>query len=65
MTQNFDNKPKIANPYTFNKRHACYVCDKPGHHAPQCKKRVKTGTNGNPFKANLVEGYDIIVVVVS
>ena len=45
-----------------NPNGTCSVCDKPGHHAPQCRKRVKIG---NPPKANLVEGDDIIVVVVS
>ena len=42
-----------------------YVCGKPGHHAPQCRKRVKTGNSGNPPKANVVKGDDIIVFVVS
>ena len=32
---------------------------------PQCRKRVKIGNSGNPPKANLVEGDDIIVVFVS
>ena len=56
---------KIANPNTFKKKGSCYVCGKPGHHAPQCRKRVKIGNSGNPPKANLVEGDDIIAVVVS
>ena len=38
---------------------------KPCHHAPQCRKGVKNGNSRNPPKANLVEGDDIIVVVVS
>ena len=38
---------------------------KPCHHTPQCRKRVKTGNSGNPPKANLVEGDDIIAVVIS
>ena len=59
------NKPKISNPYAFKKRGTCFVCGKPGHHAPQCRKRVKTGNSGNPPKANLVEGDDIIAVVIS
>ena len=63
-SQNSDNKPKIYNPHTFKKKDTCYVYGKPGHHAPQCKKRVKTGNNGNPPKANLVEEDDIIAVVV-
>ena len=37
--QNSDNKPKIANPYTFEKKGSCYVCGKPKHHAPQCRNR--------------------------
>ena len=36
---------------------------KTGLYAPQCKKRAKTGNSGNPPKAILVEGDDIIVVV--
>ena len=63
-SQNSDNKPKIYNPHTFKKKGTCYVYGKLGHHAPQCKKRVKTGNNGNPPKANLVEEDDIIAVVV-
>ena len=50
------------NPYTLKKKGTCYVCGKLGHHAPQCRKRVKIG---NPSKSNLVEGDDNIVVVVS
>ena len=64
-SQNSRNKPKIYNPHAFKKRGTCFVCGKPGHHAPQCRKRVKTGNSGNPPKANLVEGDDIIVVVIS
>ena len=63
--QNFDNKPKIANPYTLKKKDTCYVCGKPGHYTPQCRKRVKTGKSGNPPIANLVERDDIIASVVS
>ena len=63
--QNSRNKPKISNPHAFKKRGTCFVCDKLGHHAPQCRKRVKTGNSGNPPKANLVEGDDIIAVVIS
>ena len=64
-SQNSRNKPKISNPHAFKKRGTCFVCGKPGHHAPQWKKRVKTGNNGNPPKANLVEGDDIIAAVIS
>ena len=63
--QNSDKKPKIPNPHAFKKKDNYYVCGKPCHHAPQYRKRVKTGNNGNPPKANFVEGYDIIAVVVS
>ena len=50
----------------LSKREApVFFCGKPGHHAPQCRKRVKTGNSGNPSKANLVEGDDIIAVVIS
>ena len=64
-SQNSWKKPKISNPYAFKKRGTCFVCGKPGHHAPQCRKRVKTGNSGNPPKASLVEGDDIIAVVIS
>ena len=64
-SQNLRNKPKISNPHAFKKRGTCFVCGKPGHHAPQCRKRVKTGNSGNPPKANLVEGDDIIAAVIS
>ena len=63
--QNSDNKSKISNPQTLKKKGTCFVYGKPCHHAPQCRKRVKTLNNGNPPKANLVEGDDIIAVVVS
>ena len=63
--QNSYNKPKISNPHTLKKKGTCYVCGKLGHHASQCKKRVKIRNSGNPPKANLVEGHDIIDDVVS
>ena len=63
--QNSDNKPKLSNPHTLKNKGTCYVCGKPGHHAPQCRRRVKTGNSGNPHKVNLVEGDDIIAYVVS
>jgi len=37
------------------------VCGRPGHHAPQCKHKVK---NDNPLKANVAEGEDTIYAVV-
>lgn len=40
----------------------CFVCGKSGHHAPQCRHRAK---NDYPPKANLAEGEDTIVAVVS
>ena len=40
-SQNSGNKPKISIPHAFKKRGTCFVRGKPGHHAPQCKKRVK------------------------
>jgi len=44
------------------KRAITFVCGKSGHHAPQCRHRVK---NDYPLKANLAEGEDTIVAVVS
>ena len=66
---NSDNKPKISTP-RLSKRKVLvffffFFCGKPGHYAPQCRKRVKARNNGNPPKANLVEEDDIIAVVVS
>ena len=59
-------KPKMTNPNFKKKKGNCYVCGKPGHHAPQCRKRMR---NDNPPKpqANLVgdENDDIIVAVIS
>jgi len=47
---------------TFKKKGNYFVCGKSGHHAPQCRHRAK---NDYPPKANLVEGKDTIVAVVS
>jgi len=47
---------------TYKKKGNCFVCGKPGHHAPQCKHRAK---NDYPPKANLPEGEDTIMLVVS
>ena len=47
---------------TSKKKGNCFVCGKPGHHAPKCRRRVK---NDNPSKANIVEGDDAIVAIVS
>jgi len=67
--KNFDHKNKYnkfsrpigTNP-TFKKKGNCFVCGKPGHHAPQCRHRVK---NDYPPKANLAEGKYTSVAVVS
>ena len=63
-SNNSDYKPKANNTTSFKKKGSCFVCGKPGHHAPQCRKRVR---NENPPKpnANLVEGDDIIAAVIS
>ncbi|XP_068492265.1 uncharacterized protein [Phaseolus vulgaris] len=66
----FDHKKKPNNKFshpsgtnpTFKKKGNCFVCGKPGHHAPQCRHRAK---NDYPPKANLAEGEDTIVAVVS
>ena len=34
------SRPNGTNP-TFKKKGNCFVCEKPGHHAPQCRHRVK------------------------
>jgi len=54
-------KPK---PDNFKRKGNYFVCGKPGHHAPQYRNRYR---NNKPpkTKVNLVEGKDIIVVVVS
>jgi len=55
----------LASNPSFKKKGACFVCGKPWHFAPQCKYKVVG--NHNPLKprANLVEGDDIIVAVIS
>ena len=47
------------------KKGARFVCGKPGHFVPQCKYRVVRNDNPPKPRANLVEGDDIIVVVIS
>ncbi|XP_022636030.1 uncharacterized protein LOC111241622 [Vigna radiata var. radiata] len=37
---------------TFKKKGNCFVCGKSGHHAPQCRHRVR---NDNPPRMNIVE----------
>jgi len=39
-----------------------FVCGKPSHHAPQCKRRAR---NDNPPRANIAQGKDIVVAVIS
>jgi len=60
------NKSNLSRPNgpkpTFKKKENCFVCERPGHHAPQCKHRFK---NDNPPKANIVEREDTIYAVVS
>lgn len=51
--------PCVTNPI-FKKRGECYICGKPGHHAPQCRHRKN---NDNPSKGNLAEEEDITVVL--
>ena len=59
---NFSNsRPKGSNP-TFKKKGNCFVCGKHGHHAPQCRRRAR---NKNPPRANIAQGEDIIVAVIS
>ena len=50
---------------TFKKKRNYFVCENPGHYAPQCRNRQKI--NDNPYKpeANLAEADGIIVVVIS
>ena len=47
------------------KKGACFVCGKPGHFAPQCMYKVVRNDNPPKPRANLVEGDDIIVAVIS
>ena len=59
---NFRNfRPKGSDP-TFKKKRNCFVCGKPGHHAPQCRHRAR---NDNPPKVNIAQGEDTIVTVMS
>ena len=39
---------KVQNP-TFKKRSNCFICGKPGHHAPQCRNRKRL-ERANPRK---------------
>ena len=50
--------------HIFKKKGNCFVYGKPRYHAPQYRKIVKNVNLLKP-KANLVEGDDIIAVVIS
>ena len=55
--------PRASNP-TFKRKGTCFVCGKPGHHAPQCRHRKRNDNPPKP-KVNLADGDDIIAAVVS
>jgi len=55
------SRPSGTNP-SLKKKGNCFVYGKPCHHTPQCRHRAK---NDYPLKANLAEGEDTIVAVVS
>jgi len=58
---NFQNsRPNRSNP-VFKKKGNCFVCGKPGHHAPQCRRKAR---NDNPPRANIAQGEDDIIVTV-
>ena len=56
--QNF--RPNGSN-LVFTKKGNCFVCGKPGHHAPQCRHRAR---NDNPPRANIAQGEDDTIVAV-
>jgi len=47
---------------SLRKKGNCFVCGKSGHHTPQCRHRAR---NDNPLRANIAEGENIIVAVIS
>ena len=49
----------------LSRKKACFVCGKPGHFVPQCRYKVVRNDNPPKPRANLVEGDDIIVAVIS
>ena len=53
-----------SNP-SFKKKGAYFVCGKPRHFVPQCRYKVVRNDNPPKPRANLVEGDDIIVAVIS
>ena len=55
----------LASNHSFKKKGACFVCGKPGHFAPQCRYRIVRNDNPPKPRANLVEGDDIIIAVIS
>lgn len=57
-----NNRPK---PTTFKKKGNCYVCGKPGHHAPQCRKRFRWNDKLLRPNANMAEAGDIISKITS
>ena len=63
--KNLRTKPNSSNKVqnsTFKKKGNCFICDKLGHHAPQCRNRKRV-EKVNP-RAYPVEA-EVIVVVVS
>ena len=59
---NFRNSRSNGSNPVFKKKGNCFVCGKPGHHAPQCRRRAR---NDNPPRANIAQGEDTIVAIVS
>ena len=57
-------KLKAINLSFKKKKGSCFICGKPRHQAPQCRKRMRNDKPTQP-KENLVKAYDIIVTVIS
>ena len=57
---------KVANPKIKKNGGYSFVCSKPGHYAPQCRRRVKQDTirNAKPPKprASFVKGDDDVII---
>jgi len=47
-----NTRPNGSNP-VFKKKGNCFVCEKSGHLAPQCRCRAR---NNNPPRANIAKG---------